>query len=130
MGVDYLGDWLPPRAGILNKMSSLFTGRGLSWLCLFEHFFFSVEDRPSQLLRHALADGTALHEGGAGHRLNRHVPPIARDPFGTILEARRLAVGAHGMPRRHIGGDGRAVDQDADRDDQVLVDRPVAVIKA
>ena len=58
-------------------------------------------------------------------RFDRHVPPIARDAFGPILEARRMqrrGVRDGGVDTTAAIGD--AVDQHADRGDRVLVDRP------
>src|SRR4051794_7241419 len=88
-----------------------------------------VEHRARELLGDALPDRAALHDRRAGHRLDRDVPPIARDPLGAILEMRRLTDGGLRMARRHVGGDGRAIDQHAHGDDEILVDRPIAVIK-
>src|SRR5262249_58071851 len=89
-----------------------------------------VEHQPRELLRHALADRAALDQRRPSDGLDCDVPAIARDAFGAIVEAGRLAIGAVRVALRDGGRDWRAVDQDARRHDQVLVDRPLAVIKA
>src|SRR5262249_38070197 len=87
------------------------------------------EHEAGELLRNPFADGAALDEHRAVDRLDRHVPAIARDAFWSIVEARRLAVRAVRVARRHVRRDRRAVDQHAGGDDQILVDRLLAVIE-
>ena len=63
-------------------------------------FFYLVEDRPGQLLGHALANRAAGNQQNAVPRLNRDVPAIARDAFWPVVEARRLTLGSAGVALR------------------------------
>src|SRR5207253_3410941 len=88
-----------------------------------------IEHRSRQLLRYPLPNRAALDQHGARYGLDGDVPAVARDPFRMILEAGRLPRGGC-VPRRDIRRNRRAVDQHTDRDDQILVDGTLAVMKA
>ena len=88
-----------------------------------------IEHRSRQLLRYPLPNRAALDQHGARYGLDGDVPAVARDPFRMILEAGRLPRGGC-VPRRDVRRNRRAVDQHADRDDQILVDGTLAVMKA
>jgi hypothetical protein len=60
--------------------------RGRAFVSAFHIPLERLEDRSRQLLRDALAYGAALDEHGSASRLDRDVPPIASDAFGTVLE--------------------------------------------
>ena len=90
-----------------------------------------VEDRARQLLRHALADRSALDERSCRvTRLDRDVPAIARDAFGPIVEAGRvLARASRASGATSHAAIGEPLMSTRTAAIEILVDRPVAVVE-
>src|SRR6187455_1188744 len=57
------------------------------WVLLLNRPPDRVEDGSRQFLRHPFANRAALDEDGAVGRFERHIPAIAGDALGPVLEA-------------------------------------------
>src|SRR5262245_3955278 len=118
--------WLAPSTTVPGRPRR----SGSRLIAVFDVPLDGVEHGPRKLLRHSLPDRAAFDERRAVDGFDGDVPPVARDPFGVILKARRMPGLGTRQTGRHHRGDRRAVDEHAGGDDEVLVDRPIAVVKA
>jgi cob(I)alamin adenosyltransferase len=88
-----LGDADPQVVVFLNRLSDLLfvmarivNHRSGSTRRSGNPILHCVEHLTRQLLRHPLTNRPALHEHRAALGFDRHVPAIARDPLGSIVE--------------------------------------------